>query len=167
MNSVFNKDHYSHMLVYNLRLNSRLFERDLTQQVFHTKKMLIQTINLLILSSFSNAIIPPADAVFQGRPTVPIPAVELGRGISNWPPNIVAPYIYLSRSDPYKWKNNKAVSGIKHWTLCFLTADGQGNPAWGGWDSIDNPFYSNYIGGIRSDGGDVIISFGGASGITR
>jgi hypothetical protein len=49
--------------------------------------------------------------------------------------------------------------------VSFLTLIlSSGNPAWGGTDSIYNPYYANYIGGIRNNGGDVIVSFGGAGG---
>jgi hypothetical protein len=99
-----------------------------------------------------------------GRASTPIPAQAIGRGISNWPTRLVATYTYTSPWTSFDFKDAINNGGSKFFVLAFLLSDSNGNPAWGGSDSISNPWYSNYIGNIRAAGGDVIISFGGAAG---
>ena len=82
-----------------------------------------------------------------------------------WPNRILAPYVYLYQWGAFDIASCIDATGVKLWTLAFITGNDWGHPTWGGSDSIDIPFYSNYINTIRSKGGDVIISFGGAAGI--
>lgn len=114
----------------------------------------------------NGAAFPPVnrtEILGSGRSANVIPAVGMGRGISNWPARIVAPYTYTSPWTSFNYQDASAQTGCKFWSLAFLQSDGSGNPLWGGSESIYNPFYSNYIGGIRANGGDVIVSFGGAN----
>ena len=90
--------------------------------------------------------------------------VSVEKRAIQWPNRILAPYIYLSQWGAFDIASCIDATGVKLWTLAFITGNDWGEPCWGGSDSIDTPFYSNYINLIRSKGGDVIISFGGAAG---
>jgi hypothetical protein len=81
-----------------------------------------------------------------------------------WPNRVLAPYLYTSPWNSFDVKNAFKQTGHNIWTLCFIVADYSGKPSWNGDSSIDNQFFSDYINDIRSLGGDVIVSFGGASG---
>jgi len=51
-----------------------------------------------------------------------------------------------------------------HYTLAFITSDGACKAAWGGEIPIAQGFLKGAIAQLRSEGGDVIASFGGQSG---
>lgn len=55
-------------------------------------------------------------------------------------------------------------TGQKYFTLAFIVADGTGQPSWGGSVPLSQQWYMSYITSLRAMGGDVIISFGGATG---
>jgi hypothetical protein len=56
-------------------------------------------------------------------------------------------------------------AGVKYFTIAFIVADGRGEPAINGWIPMSDNYLGSYISGLRSKGGDVIMSFGGAGGI--
>lgn len=53
---------------------------------------------------------------------------------------------------------------VKNFCLGFIVADAQNDPSWGGFYKITSDFYVDKITQLRKNGGDVIVSFGGASG---
>ncbi len=57
-----------------------------------------------------------------------------------------------------------AASGTKYYTLGFVVSQGTCLASWGGSEPVTSGYYSSQIQGIRSAGGDVIVSFGGANG---
>lgn len=73
-----------------------------------------------------------------------------------------APYVDITTGFSIK-KNSNAVNS-KYYTLAFIVADVQGNPSWGGSTPLSQNLYADEVSNIRSNGGDVIISFGGAAG---
>jgi chitinase len=81
----------------------------------------------------------------------------------NFPSRFAAPYVAT-------WNNNNLVNlsngtGNKFWTLAFIiNGSGSCNPTWNGDTSLTGNSYGTYITNLRSIGGDVIVSFGGASG---
>ena len=54
--------------------------------------------------------------------------------------------------------------GTVFYTIAFLVGDGSGNPAFDGTIPLSTNFLRDTIKTLRSRGGDVIFSFGGASG---
>ncbi|KAJ3264986.1 hypothetical protein HK104_006357, partial [Borealophlyctis nickersoniae] len=81
-----------------------------------------------------------------------------------WPTKMFAPYV-----DVLLWPTldisvvaNK--TGVKYFTLAFVISDAGGNPAWGGMTPIQQGFYADVVAKVRSVGGDVVVSFGGANG---
>jgi hypothetical protein len=84
-------------------------------------------------------------------------------GAGNFPARFATPYVET-------WNNNNLVtlsnnSGHKFWTLAFVISNGGCTPTWNGDTSLTGNSYGTYITNLRSQlGGDVIVSFGGASG---
>ena len=59
---------------------------------------------------------------------------------------------------------SKDSGGLKYFTLAFITADSDKKASWGGTISLDSQHMLAKIRDIRTAGGDVSISFGGANG---
>jgi len=83
---------------------------------------------------------------------------------------LYAPYIDMSLTPDEQILTIQQQSGIRTFTLAFIVGNGGCTPTWGGIGPISNDVLPNgtlistLINGVRSAGGDVIISFGGASG---
>lgn len=88
---------------------------------------------------------------------------------SSWPAEVFAPYVDATLWPTYDFVATAQTQGTKYFTLAFITADPQNNPAWGGYASyglgsdFDAQMRSN-IAALRDLGGDVAVSFGGAAG---
>lgn len=52
----------------------------------------------------------------------------------------------------------------KNYLLGFVVADSDSEPSWGGYHKTTSDFYVDMISKVRQKGGDVYVSFGGASG---
>jgi len=83
---------------------------------------------------------------------------------AGWPARVFAPYMYLGADDNFKITQCDEASGQKFYTLAFIIADPQGNPAWDGRFAMDQNLYADQISAIRVRGGDVLASFGGEGG---
>ena len=87
-------------------------------------------------------------------------AVNPGPG---FPAHFAAPYVET-------WGSTSAMAaaqsatGLKYYTLAFVIAGGGCNATWNGDTSIDDAGWETAINNLRASGGDVIVSFGGASG---
>ena len=75
-----------------------------------------------------------------------------------------APYADLSLYPMYDLAGAAKSGGAKHFNLAFITDGGGCTPKWGGVTAPNDPATLNDISGLRAIGGDVRISFGGASG---
>jgi len=87
-----------------------------------------------------------------------------GTARADFPRRVFVPYVYLGNGDHFKITDCDDAIGLKHYTLAFIIADGQGNPAWFGQIAMNKNFYGDQLAAIRQRGGDVICSFGGADG---
>ena len=83
---------------------------------------------------------------------------------ADWPTRVFAPYMYLGSGDNFKLTDCDSATGQKFFTLAFIIADKQKNPAWDGRSEMMKNLYGDQIAAIRSRGGNVIVSFGGAGG---
>jgi len=83
---------------------------------------------------------------------------------ANWPRRIFAPYMYIGADDHFQITQCDDACGQQFYTIAFIIADKQNNPAWDGRISMDESLYADQINAIRGRGGDVIVSFGGADG---
>jgi chitinase len=88
-------------------------------------------------------------------------AVDGGAG--NFPARFAAPYVGI-------WNDIDlaavaTATGHKFYTLAFVVnGTGTCDPKWDGTMALDGTKYSQYVPALRAVGGDVIASFGGASG---
>ncbi len=87
-------------------------------------------------------------------------AVNPGPG---FPAHYAAPYVETWGSTS-AMANAQAATGLKYYTLAFVISGSGCNAMWNGDTSIDNGGWETAINNLRASGGDVIVSFGGASG---
>jgi len=92
------------------------------------------------------------------------------------PQHLFAPFVDAALYPTPRIADIAKATGVKHYILGFLVSDPQnpGTASWGGyynleqgpnsWDSQGNYFLYDEIKKLRADGGDVIVSLGGASG---
>jgi hypothetical protein len=81
-----------------------------------------------------------------------------------WQTQVFAPYLNVWTNTASTLLNASYTAGVTHYTVAFLVADNQGNPAFDGTLSLSSNFLVNEIANLRLYGGDVIFSFGGATG---
>jgi hypothetical protein len=81
-----------------------------------------------------------------------------------WPARVFAPYMYLGAHDSFKITHCAEICGQKFYTIAFIIANQRLSPAWYGRIPMDENLYADQINTIRKQGGDVIVSFGGADG---
>jgi chitinase len=99
----------------------------------------------------------PADVAIDSAP-----AADAGPK-DGFPARLAAPYVAT-------WNDNDLVAlskstGNDHWTLAFvINGGGKCNPQWNGDTALGGNNYGKYIDALQKTGGDVIVSFGGASG---
>ncbi|GAA4822377.1 cellulose binding domain-containing protein [Streptomyces ziwulingensis] len=75
-----------------------------------------------------------------------------------------APYVDTSLYPAYDLLANAEATGVKEYTLAFITDGGGCTPRWGGVTDLASDAVAAQIGGLRAAGGDVRVSFGGAAG---
>ncbi|GAA1983162.1 ricin-type beta-trefoil lectin domain protein [Catenulispora subtropica] len=80
-----------------------------------------------------------------------------------FPAHYAAPYLQLSDSTAGDMAADQSATGLKYYTLAFLIPQSGCTPIWedGGYPVGS---FTSQINSLRSSGGDVIISFGGAEG---
>jgi hypothetical protein len=97
-----------------------------------------------------------------GKPTTvptPVPTAVPGSG---FPARAFAPYVESWTGISLAGIAN--ASGQKYFTMAFILASSGCKPAWNGSQTMYKGYYVNDINNLRALGGDVIFSFGGASG---
>ena len=78
----------------------------------------------------------------------------------SFPAHYAAPYLQVSSSDVGDMSADLSATGLKYYTLAFLTPQSGCTPEWEDGGEAMNSFTSQ-VGQIQADGGNVIISFGG------
>lgn len=112
----------------------------------------------------------PASATPSGRPTRPTPPTATATATT--PPGTgtpaggarFAPYVDTSLHPAYDLLDTAARTGVKEFHLAFITSGGGCAPLWGGVTDLADDKVAAQIGALRSKGGDVRVSFGGAAG---
>jgi hypothetical protein len=84
--------------------------------------------------------------------------------VAKWPARVFAPYMYVGSGDKFELTQAADACSQKYYTLAFIIAGKDGNPAWDGRTPMETNFYADQITAIRERGGDVIVSFGGEAG---
>jgi chitinase len=80
-----------------------------------------------------------------------------------FPAHFAAPYLQIASSDAGDMAADEAATGLKDYTLAFLIPQSGCTPEWED-DGSGVGAFASQISAIQSSGGNVIISFGGASG---
>jgi chitinase len=107
------------------------------------------------------AAVPLAAAgALVGTGTAAHAAVNPGPG---FPAHFAAPYVETWGSTS-AMASAQSATGLKYYTLAFVIGGGGCNATWNGDTSIDNSGWQTAINNLRASGGDVLVSFGGASG---
>ncbi|MGI5239879.1 ricin-type beta-trefoil lectin domain protein [Dactylosporangium sp. CA-139066] len=75
-----------------------------------------------------------------------------------------APYLYEGWGNPPNPTTVMNATGVRWFTMAFMLNNGNCNPLWDGGRSLTGGVDQSTINTIRANGGDVVISFGGASG---
>lgn len=75
-----------------------------------------------------------------------------------------APYVDTSLYPAFDLLASAASTGVKNYHLAFVTDGGGCTPKWGGVTDLASDGVAQQIGALRAKGGDVRVSFGGASG---
>lgn len=75
-----------------------------------------------------------------------------------------APYVDTSLYPAFDLTGTATKTGVKEFNLAFITSGGSCAPLWGGVTGLGDDQVASQIDGLRAAGGDVRVSFGGASG---
>ncbi|MFS8202550.1 cellulose binding domain-containing protein [Streptomyces sp. CWNU-52B] len=75
-----------------------------------------------------------------------------------------APYVDTSLYPAFDLLANAEATGVKNYNLAFVTDGGGCTPKWGGVTDLGGDAVAAQIDELRAQGGDVRVSFGGASG---
>ncbi|MCX4993885.1 cellulose binding domain-containing protein [Streptomyces longwoodensis] len=75
-----------------------------------------------------------------------------------------APYVDTSLYPAFDLIGAANATGVKNYNLAFVTDGGGCTPKWGGVTDLASDAVASQIGALRAKGGDVRVSFGGASG---
>ncbi|MFF8945352.1 cellulose binding domain-containing protein [Streptomyces sp. NPDC014864] len=75
-----------------------------------------------------------------------------------------APYVDTSLYPAFDLLASADATGVKNYNLAFVTDGGGCTPKWGGVTDLAGDGVAAQIGALRAKGGDVRVSFGGASG---
>ncbi|MFE9096316.1 cellulose binding domain-containing protein [Streptomyces sp. NPDC007264] len=75
-----------------------------------------------------------------------------------------APYVDTSLYPAFDLVASADATGVKDYNLAFVTDGGGCTPKWGGVTDLGSDAVAAQIGALRAMGGDVRVSFGGASG---
>ncbi len=92
----------------------------------------------------------------------PVPAAADATG---GPVDLSAPYEYLGWGDPQPPAQVIAATGVRSLTLAFILSHGACNPEWDGRRPLLGGPDQAAIEAIRAAGGEVVVSFGGWSGV--
>lgn len=87
-----------------------------------------------------------------------------------WVAHQYSPYVDMGLYPTYNLVAAAQATGIREFSLAFVTATAAGTPAWGGYDAyaVNGTDYDlalrKQVTDLRAMGGDVMVSFGGAAG---
>ncbi|MFF8730331.1 cellulose binding domain-containing protein [Streptomyces sp. NPDC015171] len=106
----------------------------------------------------------PSKSPTPTRTTTPAPTPTGGTGTGGTAAAGFAPYVDTSLYPAFDLLGAADATGVKNFNLAFLTDGGGCTPKWGGVTDLTGDAVAAQIGALRAKGGDVRVSFGGASG---
>ncbi|MFE0523655.1 cellulose binding domain-containing protein [Streptomyces sp. NPDC058954] len=92
------------------------------------------------------------------------PSQSTGTGTGTTTSAGFAPYVDTSLYPAFDLLASADATGVKTYNLAFVTDGGGCTPKWGGVTDLGSDGVAAQIGSLRAKGGDVRVSFGGASG---
>jgi chitinase len=111
----------------------------------------------------TTAALVPAALLIGGAAGVSAAATPAAPAASTFPAHYSAPYLQIDSGDAADMAADKSASGDAYYTLAFLIPRSACTPEWeDGGDSIGA--FTSQINSLKSSGGNVIISSGGAEG---
>lgn len=87
-----------------------------------------------------------------------------------WSAHEFSPYVDMGLYPTYDLVSAAKTAGIRDFTLAFIVPDAAGKPSWGGYSAYEvsgtafDLALRSQVNSLRAIGGDVMVSFGGASG---
>ncbi|MFG3032777.1 cellulose binding domain-containing protein [Streptomyces sp. NPDC048253] len=96
--------------------------------------------------------------------TSPAPSTSASTGTGTTASAGFAPYVDTSLYPAFDLLASVSATGVKDYNLAFVTDGGGCTPKWGGVTDLASDGVAAQIGALRAKGGDVRVSFGGASG---
>ncbi|MEU8484253.1 cellulose binding domain-containing protein [Streptomyces sp. NPDC048641] len=96
--------------------------------------------------------------------SAPAPSSSSGTGSGSAAAGGFAPYVDTSLYPKFDLVASSKATGVKEYNLAFVTSGGSCTPKWGGVTDLGSDEVAAQIGDLRAAGGDVRVSFGGASG---
>ncbi|MEU6506675.1 cellulose binding domain-containing protein [Streptomyces sp. NPDC046942] len=108
----------------------------------------------------------PAPTPTVTKTTTPTPTAgpTTGTGTGTTASAGFAPYVDTSLYPAFDLVGAADATGVKNYNLAFITDGGGCTPKWGGVTDLTSDAVAAQIGALRAKGGDVRVSFGGASG---
>jgi hypothetical protein len=97
-------------------------------------------------------------------PATPSPSASESSGSGTKASAGFAPYVDTSLYPAFDLVASASATGVKEYNLAFITDGGGCTPKWGGVTDLGSDGVAGQIGALRAKGGDVRVSFGGASG---
>lgn len=84
-----------------------------------------------------------------------------------WPIKVFAPYVDMTLPPFLKFGEVGPKLGLNYYHLGFIVATSGSDytPSWGGYEPLDSPAIAEQIKKVRTNGGDVAISFGGSNNL--
>ncbi|MGQ4383166.1 glycoside hydrolase family 18 protein [Streptomyces sp. SAS_270] len=106
----------------------------------------------------------PTPTATASQSTSPSPSASESSGSGTTTSAGFAPYVDTSLYPAFDLLASATATGVKDYNLAFITDGGSCTPKWGGVSDLGSDGVAAQIGDLRAKGGDVRVSFGGASG---
>ncbi|MET7973648.1 cellulose binding domain-containing protein [Streptomyces mirabilis] len=107
---------------------------------------------------------PPTSTPTPTPTSTPTPTASQTTGSGTTTGAGFAPYVDTSLYPAFDLVGSATATGVKDYNLAFITDGGGCTPKWGGVTDLASDGVASQIGALRAKGGDVRVSFGGASG---
>ncbi|MET7701549.1 cellulose binding domain-containing protein [Streptomyces sp. NPDC005485] len=115
-------------------------------------------------SATPTSIPTPTATASQSTSPSPSPSASESSGTGTTTSAGFAPYVDTSLYPAFDLLASATATGVKDYNLAFITDGGSCTPKWGGVSDLGSDGVAAQIGDLRAKGGDVRVSFGGASG---
>jgi len=126
-----------------------------TRKAPHSRKAPTRALSLVAATGFAAATVLMVPAVSEAKATAATSPA--------FPAHYAAPYLQIDSSDAGDLAADKKASGLKYYTLAFLTPKSGCTPEWeDNGDSVSA--FTSQVKALQAAGGNVIPSFGGESG---